>query len=179
MPVATDYVAKKVYYRADCVYFMGGLYQARKDTGEPPHDGDAWQLLAAPGRDGRSAVSRGTYDRQINDYRELNIVMSNGSSFIAKRDDPGDCPGDGWQALALVGKRGEQGQPGAKGAKGDRGERGERGASGVDGKPAVAWVAWEVDRDAYTATPILSDRSLGPPLPLRPLFEQFQSETEG
>ena len=92
MPVATDYVAKKVYYRADCVYFMGGLYQARKDTGEPPHDGDAWQLLAAPGRDGISAVSRGTYDRQINDYRELNIVMSNGSSFIAKRDDPGDCP---------------------------------------------------------------------------------------
>ena len=125
-----------------------------------------------------SPIHRGTYDRTTEDYRALNIVMLNGSSFIAHRDHPGDCPGEGWQCLAMVGKRGEQGQPGAKGAKGDKGERGERGAAGVDGKPALAWVANEIDRDAYTVTPILSDRSHGPVIPLRPLFEQFQSETE-
>jgi hypothetical protein len=40
-------------------------------------------------------------------------------------------------------------------------------------------VAWRSDRDNYTAYPILSDRSEGPPLELRPFLEQFLSETDG
>jgi len=176
LPLIGEYEAKRVYYRAQCVTFMGALYQAIKDTGEPPPDHDAWRLLAASGRDGVSPRSRGTFDRAA-DYRELDIVMTNGSSFIAKHDQPGECPGEGWQCLALVGKRGDKGEPGAKGAKGDRGEKGERGPAGVDGAPAREWVANRIERDTYTVFPILSDRSEGPPIELRPFFEQFESET--
>jgi hypothetical protein len=178
LPVITEYEAKKVYYRAECVTFMGGCYQAIKDTGEPPTDRESWRLLAASGRDGDSPTVRGTYDR-TEDYRALDIVMLNGSSFIARHDGAGDCPGEGWQVLALVGKRGEPGQAGAKGPRGEKGERGERGAPGVDGAPAREWVANRVDRDSYTIFPILSDRSEGPPLEFRPLLEQFLSETGG
>jgi hypothetical protein len=159
------------------VTFMGGLYQAVKDTGEAPPDREAWQLLASSGRDGASMTVRGTFDRTA-DYFGLDMVMLNGSSFIARHDQPGECPGEGWQAVALVGKRGEQGQAGAKGAKGDRGDKGERGPAGQDGKAAREIVAWRHDRDAYTAFPVLNDRSEGAPLELRPFLEQFLSETE-
>ena len=177
LPMIEEYQVKKVYYRAQCVTLRGSCYQAIRDTGEPPPDRESWLLVASSGRDGVSPEVRGTYDR-AGDYRCLDIVMKDGSSFIAKRDAPGECPSDGWQCLAMVGKRGEQGQAGTKGAKGDKGERGERGAAGVDGKAAVFIVGWRVDRDLYLAIPILSDRSEGPPLELRPLFEQFQSEVE-
>ena len=69
LPVAAEYEAKRVYYRAELVTFMGGCYQAIKDTGEPPHDRDAWRVLAAAGRDGVTPVHRGTYDRAATDYR--------------------------------------------------------------------------------------------------------------
>jgi len=177
LPLITEWEAKRVYYRAACVTFMGSCYQAKQDTGEPPSDREAWRLLAAGGRDGVSPTVRGTFDRGTDDYRALDIVMLNGSSFIARRDAPGDCPGDGWQALALVGKRGEKGESGAKGAKGERGEKGERGAPGLDGKAAAQIVAWRADRDSYAVFGVLSDRSETPPLELRPLFEQFESET--
>lgn len=177
LPLISEYQAKKVYYRGDCVTFMGACYQAIKDTGEAPPDHECWRMIASGGRDGASPTVRGTYDRAIGDYRGLDIVMLNGSSFIARRDAPGECPGEGWQALALVGKRGEPGQAGQKGTRGERGERGERGAPGIDGTPAPMIVAWRVDRDSYTAFGVLSDRSETPPLELRPLFEQFESET--
>jgi hypothetical protein len=62
----------------------------------------------------------GTY-REGESYVFLNIVALNGSSFIARRDDPGSCPGDGWQLIASAGK------PGLKGKRGEPGPRGERG----------------------------------------------------
>ena len=37
-------------------------------------------------------------------------------------------------------------------------------------------VRWTLDRATYTATPVLSDGSWGPPLELRALFEQFWDE---
>jgi hypothetical protein len=40
----------------------------------------------------------------------------------------------------------------------------------------VAIVGWKIDRAAYTAVPIMSDGSSGPPLNLRGLFEQFQDD---
>jgi Collagen triple helix repeat (20 copies) len=175
LPLIEEYESKKVYYRGNCVQLMGSCYQAVKDTGEAPPDRESWRMLAAAGRDGVQPTPRGTYDRAAN-YGVLDIVMSNGSSFIAKRDLPGECPGEGWQALALVGKRGEQGQPGAKGAKGERGDRGDRGEPGRDGKAAREIVAFREDRDTYTITLIYNDGSDGPVINLRPLFEQYQSE---
>jgi retron-type reverse transcriptase len=36
--------------------------------------------------------------------------------------------------------------------------------------------AWRRDWERYQATPLMSDGSEGPPLELRPLFEQFHAE---
>jgi hypothetical protein len=36
-------------------------------------------------------------------------VSFNGSEWIAKQDDPGDLPGDGW----MLGAQGKRGKPGA------------------------------------------------------------------
>ena len=46
------------------------------------------------------------------------IVALNGGSFIARHDDPGECPGSGWQSLTLPGKRGERGPHGERGPAG-------------------------------------------------------------
>ena len=58
------------------------------------------------------------------------MVVLGGSSFVAKRDDPGACPGEGWQLMASKGSRGPQGE---------KGERGERGLKGDDGAYPVAF----------------------------------------
>jgi hypothetical protein len=115
---------------------------------------------------------RGTFSADQS-YRELDIVAFNKGSFIARRDDPGACPGDGWQLLTAHGVRGDKGLPGQRGLPGERGEKGERGEPGT---PAPSITNWQLDRAAYTATPILSDGREGPPLSLRGLFEQFQNE---
>jgi hypothetical protein len=101
-------------------------------------------------------------------YERLDIVVSDGDSFIAKHDDPGICPGDGWQLLS------RQGRPGSKGETGERGTCGERGEKGAPG-PSIA--SWQVDRERYRASPLMSNGTVGPMLELRPLFEQFLSET--
>ncbi len=102
-----------VHYEGDVVAHKGALYQASADTGrEPPHAD--WVCLAERGGDGRSVDVRGTYE-EGGEYRHLDIVALNGGSFIAKRDAPGPCPGDGWQLLAGRGKPGQS----IKGDKGD------------------------------------------------------------
>jgi hypothetical protein len=90
---------------------------------------------------------------------------------IAKRDNPGVCPGDGWQVMS------RQGKPGLRGENGERGLRGEKGDPGERGEPAPTVVAWLIDREHYRASPRMSDGTVGPMLELRPLFEQFQFET--
>src|SRR5205823_2053283 len=72
---------------------------------------------------GRAMRVRGTFDATA-DYRAFDVVMLGGSSFVALRDAPGDCPGPGWQLLASCGRRGERGVAGPRGARGERGERG-------------------------------------------------------
>ncbi len=52
-------------------------------------------------------------------------------------------------------------------------QRGERGPAG---EKAPAILGWKIDRTSYSVTLILSDNSEVEPLPLRALFEQFQSE---
>jgi hypothetical protein len=79
------------------------------------------------------------------------------------------------ERLRIEGK----GPPGAKGDRGrdgrdgPRGETGLRGEQGEPGKPAPAIAGWTIDTDNFTATPILSDGTMGAMLRLRPLFEAF------
>ena len=89
----------------------------------------------------------------------------NGSTFVARRDDPGDCPGDGWQLLASRGKAGNKGLPGPRGEKGDRGE------------PGASIVSWHIDHERYRVTPFAADGRAWPALDLRELFEQYHNKT--
>lgn len=62
----------------------------------------------APGRDGRDGITgeaRGLYDR-AETYRKLDHVTFNGSEWIARQDDPGPLPGEGWTLGAKRGKAG-------------------------------------------------------------------------
>jgi hypothetical protein len=107
----------------------GATWQATRDTGrEPPH-GD-WILLAAAGADGadgRSFVVRGTWN-EVERYQRHDVAMRDGSSFVALVDEPGPCPGAGWQLWA---GRGKTGKPGDRGPKGDKGEPGQDAPSVV------------------------------------------------
>jgi hypothetical protein len=47
----------------------------------------------------RSLAVVGTYD-PTRVYRALDVVVTGGASFCARVDDPGVCPGDGWQMIA-------------------------------------------------------------------------------
>lgn len=122
-----------VHYDGDAVTHEGSLWQALRDTGKPP-GGDDWRLIASKGsngesgKDGRSLTVKGTYDPE-HSYQALDGVTMNGSFFVAKVDDPGPCPGEGWQLAA------------SKGGRGQQGERGERGA------PGGSVAAFEVDGD--------------------------------
>ena len=158
------YVEHAVHYRGDIVTHRGSTYQARCDTArEPPHED--WTCVAhagvdgKDGRDGRSLEVRGLFSNKET-YKALDIVALNGGSFIAKRNNPGPCPGDGWQLIASQGKRGD---------------KGERGLQGIPGVPVVIQ-KWRLDRDNYVAVPVMSDGCEGPPLELRSLFEQFHTE---
>jgi hypothetical protein len=100
---------------------------------------------------------RGTFDATAT-YASFDIVAANGASFIARRDNPGACPGPGWQMVAAQGKRGVAG------------EKGERG------KDAIHIVGWHLDAASYTATPVMSNGQHGPPLKLREMFQAFLTE---
>lgn len=128
LPVVRTW-SEGVHYEGAVVAHAGATWQAVRDTGrEPPHDD--WACLAqagADGLDGRSFTIRGTYAAET-EYRALDVVALNGASFAARRDDPGACPGDGWQLIAAQGKAG---RPGERGPMGPKGERGLPGASVV------------------------------------------------
>lgn len=114
--------ADGVTYQGEVVRFAGATWQAIRDTGKPPPHDD-WQLLAAAGRDGedgRSFQIRGTYEAGES-YAALDVVALNGASFVAKIDDPGACPGAGWQLMATQGRRGPPGPAGPPGPTGDKG----------------------------------------------------------
>lgn len=124
----------RVYYEGEAATKDGATYQALRDTGRtPPHED--WICIAAAGRDGtdgRSFEVRGTYKPE-DEYLALNVVALNGASFVAKRDEPGPCPGEGWQLIASQGKQGKPGERGAPGQKGDRGSSFVSGAIDKDG----------------------------------------------
>jgi hypothetical protein len=165
LPLVKLWAPETVFYTGDVVACDGGMFQARRDTGQPPSHAD-WRCLAASGRDGNSIAVRGTFDEAA-DYQRLDIVALNGGSFIALKDAPGPCPGSGWQLLAGPGKRGAAGEKGERGSSGPQGDPGSSGATIRD---------WKIDRARYVATPVMSDGSEGPRLELRGLFEQFVLE---
>lgn len=134
LPVAREWTSR-VHYEGDVVTHNGSTYQALRDTGGEPPGGD-WQPLAIRGSDARGFAIRSTYNPEA-DYHRNDVVAFNGSSFVALVDDPGKCPGDGWQLLASAGKRGERGPPGEK-VKGD------------PGKPGASIIAGEIDADTMT-----------------------------
>ncbi len=110
-----------VFYEGAVVTRDGGVYQAKRDTGkEPGHDD--WLCIVERGKDGsdgRSFTVCGTYMPEA-EYHALDVVALNGASFAAKRDNPGECPGDGWQMIAMQGRQGKPGQS----IKGERGPPG-------------------------------------------------------
>jgi len=155
-----------IYYQNEIVTRDGSTWQAQRDTARVPGAGtkEDWVCLAAPGN---GLVVRGTYASNET-YKHLDVVMMNGSSFVARWDNPGACPGEGWQLLA------------SRGSRGNRGQEGQRGLMGLRGEPGAAApsiYAWEIDRRNYTAVPILENGSRGPPLELRALYEQYFAET--
>jgi hypothetical protein len=162
-PRIRPYEEGRVHYEGELVAHQGSTYQALRDTGRAPPDQDHWICIAASGLDGQSPRVRGTY-KPGERYTRLDIVALNGSAFIARLDDPGECPGEDWQLMSAPGKRGQQGP---------RGERGERGPS------STIIDSWRIDRERYRATPLMSDGSEGPALELRPLFEQYHTESGG
>jgi hypothetical protein len=170
LTVAIPYEPDKVYYRSQIVAHDGATFQARCDTGRAPPHLD-WICLAAAGRDAPMPRVRGTFN-ETEHYLRHDIVALGGSSFIARKNSPGACPGADWQLIASAGK------PGRQGLKGERGESGAAGARGADGAAAPVIVGWEINRAAYLATPLLSDSSAAPPLDLRAMFEQFHDEAK-
>lgn len=165
LPCVRKYSPGHVHYEADVVTH-DGLWQALRDTVHaPPHDD--WTCLARSGRDGTTPNVCGTFSTH-GKYKKLDIVVSDGAAFIAKYDNPGACPGDGWQLISRQGRPGHKGETGERGMRGERGEKGERG-------PSI--VSWKVDRQRYCASPLMSDGTAGPVLELRELFAQFQLET--
>ena len=122
MPVAKTW-EDRVHREGEVIAHLGATWQATRDTGkEPPHED--WILLARAGADGRSFRVAETYDA-AKEYSALDVVALNGGSFVARADNPGPCPGDGWQLLASRGKAGPQGERGAPGTPGARGEAGQ------------------------------------------------------
>jgi hypothetical protein len=156
-----------IYYEGEVVTCDDGTFQAQRDTARAPGAGtkDDWVCLAASGN---GFTVRGTYAGDQT-YKHFDVVMMNGSSFVALRDNPGPCPASGhWQLIASCGSRGHRGPEGKRGIMGLRGE---------SGAAAPNIHAWEIDRRNYVATPIMADGSRGPPLQLRELFEQYFAET--
>ena len=75
-------------------------------------------------------------------YEMLDIVVYNGSSYIAKTEsftsttNP-SADTTNWQLLASKGSNGDDGVKGPKGDKGDQGAEGPAGANGKDGAPGA------------------------------------------
>lgn len=165
LPIVRAYVAGAVHYAGEVVHSDGSTYQATKDTAQSPPHVD-WQPLATRGQDGIGFEIRGTYATDT-EYRALNIVALNGGSFVATKDNPGPCPGPGWQLWSSQGKTGKPG------------DRGERGLKGDVGAAALSIIGWKDDLRSYIAIPVMSDGSEGPPLNVRSYLEQFVAETRG
>lgn len=157
-----------VVYEGELASFGGQLYQAKMDTGLEPTDAEAWVCVTRGGRDAVQVTPRGEWSVSAS-YGLLSLVIHQGCSFVATRDNPGQ-PGDGeggWQAVAAKGAKGDPGP------RGPRGNRGDRGAA--DARVTIS--GWSLDAENYRACPALNNGEVGAILDLRALFAQFGHET--
>jgi hypothetical protein len=169
LPIAKTFEPGRVYYEGEIAIRDGSTYQALRDTGHSVTHSD-WICLARAGRDGRDGATpeiRGTYDVHER-YAKLDIVACGGAAFIAKYDNPGICPGEGWQ---LTSQQGRRGKPGQTGEPGPRGEKGDTGPPEMMPK----FLGSRIDEN-YNLLRILTDGTKEI-LALRPAFEQFLRET--
>ena len=163
LPIVREW-ARGVWYEGQVVTRGGSSFQALRDTAEePPHDDWATIAKAKSGQDGRGFAVRGTWE-PATQYKTLDVVARNGGSFVALKDNPGECPGPDWQLFAGPGKRG---QPGERGLTGPKGETGRDGAG---------FIGWVHDLENYRAIPVLSDGSHGEPLEVRSFLERLIAE---
>jgi hypothetical protein len=81
-------------------------------------------------------------------------------------------------ARQLARDEAKRGLPGRAGERGARGPQGERGARGQPGRDAAKIAGWEVDAENYLAHPIMSDGTRGGALDLKPLLQQFLTDTK-
>jgi hypothetical protein len=163
LPVAKSWKPETVVYQAEFVTHESALWQARKDTARALGGAD-WVCVARAGRDGtngRTASVCGTYDAHQT-YQELDIVALDGGMFIAKFDNPGLCPGDGWQLVARQGKRGQRGE------RGERGEKGERG-------PAITPKLISTKIDEFFNLAVLREDGSLEIYPLRELVDRYHA----
>lgn len=157
LPLARAW-AERVYYAGDVVTHSGATWQAAQDTGNAPPHAD-WICLAEAGRagsNGRAMTIRGTWSK-TEQYSSLDVVALSGASFVARRDDPGPCPGEGWQMIAAQGKRGGQGEPGRPGVRGEPGPAGARVARmEIDGEGMMSLANSDGTRVELDLYPLLN-----------------------
>lgn len=91
----------------------------RGETGPQGETGAAGD----PGPIGKAWIPCGTFNPDA-PYQALDVVQHDGGAWLARQDDPGPIPGDGWQMICSRGSRGKPGDPGPKGAAGERGPEG-------------------------------------------------------
>ena len=135
LPVVRAWV-DRVYYEGEVVIRHGATWQASGDTGRAP-PAQRLDMPAAAGEDGRSPTVREHLGRRMAVYSALDIVALNGGQFIARHDNPGPCPGDGWQLLASAGQ--------ARPARRARRPGDCRGLPGKDGALLPVPLALELD----------------------------------
>ena len=73
-------------------------------------------------------------------YQALDLVARDGTIWLCKHSDPGECPGEGWQ---LVSQRGKTGAPGPIGPRGETGPPGPQGQTG----PTI--IGWDIDKKRF------------------------------
>jgi hypothetical protein len=64
------------------------------------------------------------------------------------------------------------------GERGPAGPQGDRGAKGEPGRDAAKIAGWELDAENYLAHPVMSDGTRGAALDLRPMLQQFLTDTK-
>jgi hypothetical protein len=137
---AREEIATLRAWRAEAALHVASLIGPQGPQGEPGDRGESGEGITGPageqgipgppgaqGDEGRRLAFRGAW-KAATAYEALDVVMCDGSSFVALCDDPGACPGDNWRLLAA---RGKSGPPGAPGPIGERGYPGPPGAAPV------------------------------------------------
>jgi integrin beta 3 len=153
-----EWQEQRVYYQGQLIFLDGSTFCAKRDTAQrPPHDD--WGPVALAGRDGadgRTGEPRGGWDASER-YSKLDRVTHNGSEWIARCDDPGPLPGDGWML----------------GAQRARGRPGETGPAGPPGPQGIGLKSAEVEDWSIRLT-LTSGAEIA--LDLRPMFERYNQE---